>query len=113
MATDEKATLASRSDCMSTVRKAVERNSGRLVKTIGDGTLNEFWSTIDAMRAALEILGAMVTQNRGKPDDKCVELRMSVDQRRELVRVQRRSSHSIRRGTHCGSRIYRGMESNV
>jgi adenylate cyclase len=63
---------------MSAVRKAVERNRGRLVKTIGDGTLNEFGSTVEAMRATLEILGATVAENRGKPDDKCVELRMGL-----------------------------------
>jgi class 3 adenylate cyclase len=78
MAKDENATLAARSACMSAVRKAVERNRRRLVKTIGDGTLNEFGSTVEAMRATLEILGATVAENRGKPDDKCVELRMGL-----------------------------------
>jgi class 3 adenylate cyclase len=78
MSADEQATLAVRSACMSVVRKAATGNSGRLVKTIGDGTLNEFGSTVDAMRAALEILGTIAEQNRGKPEDKRVELRMGL-----------------------------------
>lgn len=78
MSADEKATLAARWECISIVRKAVESNSGRLVKTVGDGTLNEFGSTVDAMQAALEILGAMAKQNADKQEGKRVELRLGL-----------------------------------
>lgn len=76
MATDEEATLAARRICMATVRQAVERNGGRLVKTIGDGTLNEFGSAVAAMRTALDIHKEMALRNSGS--DTRLELRMGL-----------------------------------
>lgn len=78
MASDEAATLADRSDCLATVKQAVAANRGRFVKSIGDGTLSEFKSTVDAMRAALEIQIAIAEQNKGKSAEGHVEMRIGL-----------------------------------
>jgi adenylate cyclase len=78
MGSDEAATLASRSACEAAIRRVVEANKGRFVKSIGDGTLSEFGSTIDAMRAALEVLNVIAQQNSSRPPDKSIELRIGL-----------------------------------
>ena len=78
MAKDEKRTLAALDACTSMLREAVRRHRGRLVKTTGDGTLSEFGSAVEAMRAALEIQIATQQQNASKPEDKRVVLRVGL-----------------------------------
>ena len=78
MAADEKATLEAVSACKELIRETVERHGGRLVKTTGDGTLNEFGSAVDAMKAALEVQSAMARRNTGKPEHKRIVLRMGL-----------------------------------
>lgn len=56
----------SRSACELAIRKAVEANKGRFVKSTGDGTLSAFGSTVDAMRAALDVLSAITQQNSSR-----------------------------------------------
>jgi class 3 adenylate cyclase len=78
MGADEKSTLAALATCTSMLREAVKRHGGRLIKTIGDGTLSEFGSAVGAMQAALEIHSAMVQQNIARPEDKRMILRMGL-----------------------------------
>jgi class 3 adenylate cyclase len=78
MAADEKATLEAVSASKTLIRETVEGHGGRLVKTMGDGTLNEFGSTLDAMQAALDVLTAIVKKNGDKPADKHIALRMGL-----------------------------------
>ncbi len=78
IATDEGSTLAALAVCTSMLRDAVERHGGRVVKTTGDGTLNEFGSTFGAMKAALEIQSAMEQQNAGRLQSKRVVLRLGL-----------------------------------
>jgi class 3 adenylate cyclase len=56
----------------------VERNGGRVVKTMGDGTLNEFGSAVDAMKAALEVQRSMAQRNVDKPEAERIVLRMGI-----------------------------------
>ncbi|HEY8595196.1 MAG TPA: adenylate/guanylate cyclase domain-containing protein [Devosiaceae bacterium] len=46
---------------------AVARHRGRIVKLIGDGTLVEFGSVVDAVNCALDIQNAMAAQAPAKP----------------------------------------------
>lgn len=78
MANDEAATLTALAASMDAISEIVARNGGRIVKTIGDGTLSEFPSCVDAVRAAVEAQSAMEDQNRTKPTERQLVLRMGL-----------------------------------
>ncbi|HET7885133.1 MAG TPA: adenylate/guanylate cyclase domain-containing protein [Bradyrhizobium sp.] len=52
---------------------------GRIVRVIGDGTLVEFASVVDAVRCAIEIQRGMAIRNADVPQDKRIELRMGIN----------------------------------
>src|SRR5262245_53199307 len=61
------------------VAPTVAAYQGRIVKTMGDGFLIEFASVVHAVRAALEVQGAMLAQNGEIPTDERIELRIGIN----------------------------------
>ena len=71
MAADEAGTLASLQDHRRALfePKAAEYR-GRVVKLMGDGTLMEFASVVDAVNFAVDVQRAMAERNTGVPEDR-------------------------------------------
>ncbi len=57
---------------------AITEHRGRIVKLMGDGTLVEFASVIDAVACAVAIQASMAERNDGTPEDRRIELRIGV-----------------------------------
>ena len=76
---DEERTLARlralRSDL---IDPTIDLHHGRIVKRTGDGTICEFRSVVDAVRAAIEIQGAMIDRNAGLSPDQRIEFRVGI-----------------------------------
>jgi adenylate cyclase len=69
MAADETGTLAALKHHRETLfDPAIVRHKGRIVKPIGDGTLVEFASVVDAVKCALEIQRSIRAQAQSKSD---------------------------------------------
>jgi len=51
---------------------------GRVVKRIGDGSIVEFRSAVDAVRRAIEVQNATVERNAGVPDDRRIIFRIGI-----------------------------------
>jgi len=77
MAADEAGTLAAlKAHRESVFNPSVERHNGRIVKLIGDGTLVEFTSVVDAVKCALDIQLRAADEARG---DFEIKLRIGVN----------------------------------
>jgi adenylate cyclase len=79
MELDEVGTLAA----LMTHRKelidpAIAKHRGRIVKLMGDGTLVEFASVVDAVACAVAIQVGAAEHNDGTPEDRRIELRIGV-----------------------------------
>jgi len=57
----------------------IAEHRGRLVKTMGDGVLVEFASTVDAVRCAIDIQRAMLAHNANLPPNKKIEFRIGIN----------------------------------
>ena len=57
----------------------IARHNGRIVKLMGDGTLVEFGSVVDAVTCAVEIQLALRDRNAGLPQEKRLELRIGIN----------------------------------
>jgi adenylate cyclase len=57
---------------------AIHSNRGRIIKTTGDGILNEFTSVVDAVRCALEIQRGMAIRNGDFIPEKRIEFRIGI-----------------------------------
>jgi adenylate cyclase len=57
---------------------AIQSNRGRIVKTTGDGILNEFASVVDAVRCALEMQRGMAIRNGDFMPEKRIEFRIGI-----------------------------------
>jgi adenylate cyclase len=80
MGVDEAGTLAR----LKALRKDVfdpriAEHGGRIVKLMGDGTLVEFPSVVDAVRCAAEIQRAMTARSAEMPEDQRIVLRIGVN----------------------------------
>ncbi len=80
MGVDEAGTLAR----LKALRKDVidpriAEHGGRIVKLMGDGTLVEFPSVVDAVRCAAEIQRAMMARSAEMPEDQRIEFRMGIN----------------------------------
>lgn len=80
MGGDEEGTLSA----LKTLHKSlidpkITEYHGRVVKTTGDGALVEFASTVDAVRCALDIQGAMQARNADRAPDKRIEFRIGIN----------------------------------
>ncbi len=80
MGNDEAGTLAAlkaqRADLFD---PTVAAHNGRIVKLMGDGTLVEFASVVDAVQCAVEFQGEMAERNAGVPEDRRIELRIGIN----------------------------------
>ncbi len=76
---DEEGTLARfRATRRELVDPAIAACGGRIVKTMGDGLLLEFPSTVDALRVAIEVQHGMAARNRDLTPDQRMDLRIGV-----------------------------------
>jgi adenylate cyclase len=80
MAADEAGTLAQ----LKTLQKElielkIAQYGGRLVKLMGDGTLMEFASVVDAVRFAVDLQRAMAERNAGVPEDRRFIYRIGIN----------------------------------
>jgi adenylate cyclase len=76
---DESLALALLDEQRRIVRLVFARHGGQEVKTLGDGFLVEFASTLEAVRCALEIQQMMNTRNQKVPSDRRILLRVAVN----------------------------------
>ena len=76
---DEDRTLARlrafRSDL---IDPTIALHHGRIVKRIGDGSIIEFRSVVDAVRCAIEVQTGMVERNMGLPPEKRIDFRIGI-----------------------------------
>jgi adenylate cyclase len=80
MATDEAGTLTS----LKAIRRELfepktTEHHGRVVKLIGDGTLMEFGSVVDAVTFAVDVQRAMAKRNADVPEDRRITYRMGIN----------------------------------
>ena len=61
------------------IEPAIATNKGRLVKLMGDGTLVEFASVLDAVNCATEIQQQTAARNAGQASDRRIELRIGIN----------------------------------
>ncbi len=80
MEADEEGTLgalrAARKDVLD---PKIDEYCGRMVKTTGDGFLDEFGSAVDAVHCAVEVQEAIAVRNEGVPEDRATCLRIGVN----------------------------------
>ncbi len=80
MADDEQGTLADLKSCrQELVDPTVTEYSGRVVKLMGDGTLLEFSSVVDALHACVVIQSRVLERNENSPADRRVEFRIGIN----------------------------------
>src|SRR5436309_9330028 len=76
---DEDRTLARlRSLRSDLIDPAAATHHGRIVKRMGDGSLVEFRSVVDAVRCAIEVQNGMVERNSGLPPERRIEFRIGI-----------------------------------
>ncbi len=80
MSEDEAGTLASlKAIRRELVEPKTAEHHGRVVKLIGDGTLMEFGSVVDAVRFAVDLQQAMVARNAKVPEDRQITFRIGIN----------------------------------
>ncbi len=80
MAADETGTLAAlRAHRKNLIDPKIAGHGGRVVKLMGDGTLVEFASAVDAVDCAISIQRAMVESNEGQPEDRRIVFRIGIN----------------------------------
>lgn len=80
MGRDESGTLARlRAHRADLIDPAIAAHGGRIVKTMGDGLLLEFPSTVDAIRCAIEVQMAMAVCNVDVPEGERIVFRIGVN----------------------------------
>ena len=80
MANDEEATLGRlRSLRAELIDPVIDRYRGRIVKLMGDGSLVEFASVVDAIRCAIDIQAGMAARDKDLPDEQRIDLRIGVN----------------------------------
>lgn len=79
MAQDEAATIARLDHLFSDlVRMQIEAHRGRVFKTLGDGVLAEFSSTVEAVNCAIGIQNALARDELQSDDDEPLSLRIGI-----------------------------------
>ena len=80
MAADEEGTLAQlKAHRKELFKPKTAEHQGRVVKLMGDGTLMEFASVVDALNFAVDVQRAMVARNSSVPDDQRVTYRIGIN----------------------------------
>src|SRR6202051_4329305 len=76
---DEGRTLSRLRGLMSDlIDPAIDAHHGRVVKRMGDGSLIEFRSVVDAVRCAIEVQNGMAERNAGLPSERRIEFRVGI-----------------------------------
>lgn len=78
MSTAETVTVGLIKDYEGLIRLRVGKRDGRLVKTIGDGTLSEFPSAVNALACAVEVLLNLDQANKSRLEDKKLQIRVGL-----------------------------------
>lgn len=80
MRRDESGTLATLQHLRRTeIDPRIDRHGGRIIKLIGDGTLVEFASVVDAVRFAVEVQLALTESQRDKTDETRILFRIGIN----------------------------------
>jgi len=80
MAADEAGTLTSlKAIRRELIEPKTTEHHGRVVKLIGDGTLMEFGSVVDAVNFAVDVQRAIAERNAGVPEDRRITYRMGIN----------------------------------
>ncbi len=80
MAADEPGTLAAlKAHRTEVMDPKTPEFGGRVVKLMGDGTLMEFGSVVDAVSFAVDVQRAIAERNRDEPEDRRTEFRMGIN----------------------------------
>jgi class 3 adenylate cyclase len=80
MAADESGTLEHlKTHRRELIEPKIDQYHGRTVKLMGDGTLMEFGSVVDAVVFAVDIQRSMVERNAGVPEDRRIVYRVGVN----------------------------------
>ena len=80
MEADEAGTLAALRACRNElIDPLIAGHGGRTVKLMGDGTLVEFASVVDAVECAVAIQRAVAARDAGTPDDRRIVLRIGIN----------------------------------
>jgi TolB-like protein/class 3 adenylate cyclase/3-mercaptopyruvate sulfurtransferase SseA len=80
MAADESGTLASlKALRRELIEPKTAEHHGRVVKLMGDGTLMEFASVVDAVRFAVDVQRTMAERNAGVPEDRRIAYRIGIN----------------------------------
>ncbi len=80
MGVDEAGTRANLNDHRKTViDPSIERHSGRIVNTAGDGLLVEFESVVDALHGAFDVQRRMAERNATIPEQERITFRMGIN----------------------------------
>ncbi len=80
MAADEAGTLTSlKALRRELIEPKTAEHHGRVVKLIGDGTLMEFGSVVDAVTFAVDVQRAMALRNTDVPEDQRITYRMGIN----------------------------------
>ncbi|CUH48781.1 tetratricopeptide repeat protein [Ruegeria atlantica] len=80
MSRDESGTLTALQDLRRTeIDPRIQRHNGRIVKLMGDGSLVEFASVIDAVRFAVDVQYAVAAAQTGNADDKRIQFRIGIN----------------------------------
>ncbi len=80
MGEDEAGTLtAMKAHHAELVEPAIAEHDGRIVKLMGDGTLAEFASVVDAVECAQQIQQGMAERNAEVPEDRRIEFRIGIN----------------------------------
>ncbi|MEE9481172.1 MAG: adenylate/guanylate cyclase domain-containing protein, partial [Kiloniellales bacterium] len=80
MAADETGTLAAlKTHRRELVAPKTDEYGGRTVKLMGDGTLMEFASVVDAVRFAVDVQRTMVVRNAAVPENRRIIYRMGIN----------------------------------
>ena len=80
MAADEEGTLAQlKAHRKELIEPKTAEHQGRVVKLMGDGTLMEFASVVDALTFAIDVQRAMAERNAAVPDDQRVVYRVGIN----------------------------------
>ncbi len=80
MAADEAGTLTSlKALRRELIEPKTAEHHGRVVKLMGDGTLMEFGSVVDAVRFAVDVQRTLAERNAGVPEDRRITYRMGIN----------------------------------
>jgi TolB-like protein len=80
MAADEAGTLTSlKAIRRELIEPKTDEHHGRVVKLMGDGTLMEFGSVVDAVRFAVDVQRTMAERNAGVPEDRRITYRIGIN----------------------------------